>query len=164
MRALSSAYPGDRVGVFVFTGSTQRSRAGVFAHVRGRHDRRDRRRAPPVRRAAPLGAYVAERQLVELTEPVEIVSLQGQHMGRPSTVRIRLELRSGRATNIQVGGGVVPVLEGELTLPRRDASFQNSTLQEIGARSHAVRRRRGASRLSSANKPVRSLKKLLRGG
>jgi trans-2,3-dihydro-3-hydroxyanthranilate isomerase len=64
-----------------------------------------------------LGALVAERKLVELGDRVEIVSLQGNRMGRPSTVRIRLELRDGRASGIQVGGSVVPVLEGVLTLP-----------------------------------------------
>jgi predicted PhzF superfamily epimerase YddE/YHI9 len=38
-------------------------------------------------------------------------------MGRPSTIRIRLSLRHGQATDIEVGGGVVPVLEGVLRLP-----------------------------------------------
>ena len=46
----------------------------------------------------------------------EIVSLRATAW-RPSTVRIRLELRDGRASAIQVGGSVVPVLEGVLTLP-----------------------------------------------
>ena len=54
---------------------------------------------------------------IEFDEPIEIVSIQGCRMGRPSTIRIRLDLRDGHATNIQVGGKVVPVLEGELQLP-----------------------------------------------
>ena len=36
---------------------------------------------------------------------------------RPSVVRIKLRLDGGQARDIQVGGSVVPVLEGVLTLP-----------------------------------------------
>jgi trans-2,3-dihydro-3-hydroxyanthranilate isomerase len=66
--------------------------------------------------SGPLGAYVAEHGVVELSEPIEIISLQGNKMGRPSLIRMRLRLVDGRATGIEVGGGVVPVLEGVLTL------------------------------------------------
>jgi trans-2,3-dihydro-3-hydroxyanthranilate isomerase len=66
--------------------------------------------------SGPLGAYVAERNVVALSDPIEIVSLQGNKMGRPSLIRIRLRLEAGHATAIQVGGSVVPVLEGVLTL------------------------------------------------
>jgi trans-2,3-dihydro-3-hydroxyanthranilate isomerase len=66
--------------------------------------------------SGPLGAYVAERSVVELSEPIEIISLQGNKMGRPSLIRIRLQLVDGHATGIEVGGGVVPVQEGVLTL------------------------------------------------
>ena len=38
-------------------------------------------------------------------------------MGRPSIIRIQLHMRDGHATDIKVGGGVVPVLRGELVLP-----------------------------------------------
>jgi predicted PhzF superfamily epimerase YddE/YHI9 len=39
-------------------------------------------------------------------------------MGRQSFVHVRLAARpDGRAEDIRVGGGVVPVLEGRLTLP-----------------------------------------------
>jgi trans-2,3-dihydro-3-hydroxyanthranilate isomerase len=66
--------------------------------------------------SGPLGAYVAEHRVVELREPVEIVSLQGNRMGRPSTIRIRVDMKDGHASNIRVGGGVVPVVQGELEL------------------------------------------------
>lgn len=67
--------------------------------------------------SGPLSAYVAERGLVELPEPLELISLQGARLGRPSTIRIRLRLENGQAQDIRVGGSVVPVLEGALTLP-----------------------------------------------
>ncbi len=51
------------------------------------------------------------------SERVELLSLQGNKMGRPSHIRVRLELRDGQATHIEVGGGVVAVLRGELSLP-----------------------------------------------
>jgi predicted PhzF superfamily epimerase YddE/YHI9 len=38
-------------------------------------------------------------------------------MGRQSFVHITLSARGGRVSDIRVGGGVVPVLEGTLTLP-----------------------------------------------
>jgi predicted PhzF superfamily epimerase YddE/YHI9 len=44
------------------------------------------------------------------------VSLQGNKMGRPSLIYIRLRVHDGKATGIEVGGGVVPVFEGVLTL------------------------------------------------
>ena len=46
-----------------------------------------------------------------------MVSLQGNKMGRPSLIHLRVQLKDGRATQIEVGGGVVPVFEGVLTLP-----------------------------------------------
>ena len=47
---------------------------------------------------------------------MRIVSEQGTKMGRQSFVHIRLATRGGDVTDIRVGGGVVPVLEGELTI------------------------------------------------
>jgi trans-2,3-dihydro-3-hydroxyanthranilate isomerase len=63
-----------------------------------------------------LGAYVVERGIASLDTNGVIVSRQGEKMGRPSDIYIRLRLLDGRATDIQVGGSVVPVLEGVLTL------------------------------------------------
>ena len=47
---------------------------------------------------------------------MRILSEQGTKMGRQSFVHIRLTARGGTVTNIRVGGGVVPVLEGELRI------------------------------------------------
>jgi predicted PhzF superfamily epimerase YddE/YHI9 len=63
---------------------------------------------------------------VPAAERVEIVSEQGTKMGRQSFVHIVVERESGR---IEVGGQVVPVLEGTLTLPiveERHASDGNA--------------------------------------
>jgi trans-2,3-dihydro-3-hydroxyanthranilate isomerase len=116
-RDLAQAVPGERIGVFVFAPDPHRGPNRVYSRMFASDALGITEDAATGSASGPLGAYVAEQRLVSMTEPVEIVSLQGQRMGRPSTIRIRLELRDGRATGIQVGGGVVPVLEGELTLP-----------------------------------------------
>ena len=64
--------------------------------------------------SGPLGAYLVERGLVAPAETVNIVSAQGVKMGRPSAVHIRVGMREGRVSEILVGGGVVPVIEGRL--------------------------------------------------
>jgi trans-2,3-dihydro-3-hydroxyanthranilate isomerase len=117
MRAVAAACPGQRVGVFVFAPDPDRGPAHVYSRMFAGDVFGVPEDAATGSASGPLGAYVAERGLVLLQSPIEIISSQGYRMGRPSTVRIRLDLRDGRATNIQVGGGVVPVLEGELTLP-----------------------------------------------
>ena len=48
---------------------------------------------------------------------LRLVSEQGTQMGRQSFVHIRLRAEGGSATDIGVGGGVVPVLEGRLAIP-----------------------------------------------
>jgi trans-2,3-dihydro-3-hydroxyanthranilate isomerase len=58
--------------------------------------------------AGPLGAYLAERAGCE-----RILVRQGEEMGRPSVLEV--EMVDGRP---RVGGGVVPVIDGEVDLPR----------------------------------------------
>ena len=69
--------------------------------------------------SGPLGAYLLRHGLVQAHDTVEIVSRQGVQMGRPSTVHI--SLRPGDDV-IEVGGTVVPVLTGTLTLPPSNGS------------------------------------------
>ena len=64
--------------------------------------------------SGPLGAYLVQHGLVPAADEVQIVSEQGTKMGRQSFVHIRVRPADGR---IEVGGQVVPVLEGRLTLP-----------------------------------------------
>jgi len=67
--------------------------------------------------SGPLGAYLVLNGLVAPGETVRLVSEQGTKMGRPSFVHIRLRGQDGVATDISVGGSVVPVLEGRLRVP-----------------------------------------------
>ena len=48
---------------------------------------------------------------------VRLVSEQGTKMGRQSFVHIRLTAGPRGVTDIAIGGSVVPVLEGRLTIP-----------------------------------------------
>lgn len=57
--------------------------------------------------AGPLGAYLFERTGCE-----RLVIRQGEEMGRPSVLEV--EMVDGRP---RVGGGVVPLIDGEITLP-----------------------------------------------
>jgi trans-2,3-dihydro-3-hydroxyanthranilate isomerase len=66
--------------------------------------------------SGPLGAYLVLNGLVRKSALVRIVSEQGAKMGRQSFVHIRLAMQGETITEIRVGGGVVPVLEGELRI------------------------------------------------
>jgi trans-2,3-dihydro-3-hydroxyanthranilate isomerase len=67
--------------------------------------------------SGPLGAYAVRYGLVERGPKVSIVSEQGTKMGRQSFVRIELDYGESRdiPENIEVGGGVMPVLSGALS-------------------------------------------------
>jgi trans-2,3-dihydro-3-hydroxyanthranilate isomerase len=65
----------------------------------------------------PLGAYLVKQKLVEASGPVSIVSDQGVKMGRHSRLHIRGVERGGALSEIEVGGGVVPVIDGRLRVP-----------------------------------------------
>lgn len=64
--------------------------------------------------SGPLGAYLVAHGLAPAADVVGIVSRQGEAMGRPSDVYITVRPDDGA---IEVGGQVVPVLTGTLSLP-----------------------------------------------
>lgn len=66
--------------------------------------------------SGPLGAYLVQHGVTTGEGEVEIVSEQGTKMGRQSFVHIKVETVNGRPGAVQVGGSVVPVFEGKLTL------------------------------------------------
>jgi trans-2,3-dihydro-3-hydroxyanthranilate isomerase len=120
LRALSAAGPAERLGVFVFAPDPERGPGRVYSRMFAGDTIGVAEDSATGSASGPLGAYVAEQNVLGASAsdgPVELISLQGNQMGRPSVIYIRLQLQAGRATGIEVGGGVVPVLEGLLTLP-----------------------------------------------
>jgi len=65
--------------------------------------------------AGPLAAYLAERGILHAGE-TRVLS-QGQYTGRPSRLEIGVAGEPGALTDVLVGGAVVPMIVGELTLP-----------------------------------------------
>jgi trans-2,3-dihydro-3-hydroxyanthranilate isomerase len=114
-RALIAAV-GEPLNTFVFAPDPGRGKSRVYSRMFAGGSMGIPEDSATGSASGPLGAYVAERGVVELSEPIEIISLQGNKMGRPSVIRIRLQLADAHATGIEVGGGVVPVQEGVLTL------------------------------------------------
>ena len=72
---------------------------------------RTRRRARPAGPSAPTWSPMASWPR---RPSVAIVSEQGTEMGRQSFVHIKIAMRGGRISELRVGGGVVPVIEGRL--------------------------------------------------
>jgi trans-2,3-dihydro-3-hydroxyanthranilate isomerase len=105
------------LGVFVFApdgdGATPRVYSRMFAPRSGVVE------DPATGSASgPLGAFLVRHRIVRGTGEMNLVSEQGTKMGRQSLLHIRLRAREdGVAEDLRVGGGVVPVLEGRLTLP-----------------------------------------------
>jgi len=64
-----------------------------------------------------LGAYLVRHRLVRAEGETRIVSEQGTKMGRQSFVHVALKAHDGVASDLRVGGSVVPVIEGTLRVP-----------------------------------------------
>jgi trans-2,3-dihydro-3-hydroxyanthranilate isomerase len=69
--------------------------------------------------SGPLGAFAVKHGLVPRAGTVSLTNEQGTKMGRQSFLHIELAYGADRdiPTKIEVGGSVVPVVSGELTLP-----------------------------------------------
>jgi len=100
-------------GVFVFAAE----QAGAYSRMFAPHTSRTAEDPATGAASGPLGAYLVLHGLVEGGEAVRLVSEQGTQMGRQSFVHIRLRGDARGVTDIGVGGSVVPVLEGRLTIP-----------------------------------------------
>lgn len=118
---LAAQGEGPKLGVFVFApdpGAGPTVAAGrVYSRMFAPHTSGVPEDPATGSASGPLGAYLVERGLVAPAETVNIVSAQGVAMGRPSAVHIRVATRQGRVSEISVGGGVVPVIEGRLRVP-----------------------------------------------
>lgn len=99
-------------GVFVFCPEER----GAYSRMFAPHTSRTPEDPATGAATGPLGAYLVTHGLVRGAGAFRFVSEQGTHMGRPSFVHIRLRAEGGAATDIGVGGSVVPVLEGRVSL------------------------------------------------
>lgn len=113
---IAALQPNPPLGVFVFAPDPDPKARRVYSRMFV-PDPRGAWEDPATGSASgPLGAYLVRHGLVAGGDDVVIVSEQGTAMGRQSFVHIALSARDGRIADIRVGGGVVPVLEGTLTL------------------------------------------------
>ena len=110
--ALRRAAGDDVPGVFVFAPE----KTGAYSRMFAPHTSRVPEDPATGSASGPLGAYLVVHGLVRETGALRLVSEQGTQMGRQSFVHIRLRAEDGRATDIGVGGSVVPVLDGRLAL------------------------------------------------
>ncbi|MBV9168823.1 MAG: PhzF family phenazine biosynthesis protein [Chloroflexi bacterium] len=108
---------GEASGVFVFAPDLERGPNRVYSRMLGSQALGVGEDPATGSASGPLAAYVAEHQLVKLADPIELLSLQGNKMGRPSLIHMRLQLRDGKAHAIQVGGRVVAAFDAVLHLP-----------------------------------------------
>jgi len=98
-------------GVFVFAAERP---AGAYSRMFAPHTSGIPEDPATGSASGPLAAYLVQHGLLPPGDPVQIVSEQGVKMGRPSFVHMRLRARDGALSDIRVGGGVVPVLDGHL--------------------------------------------------
>jgi trans-2,3-dihydro-3-hydroxyanthranilate isomerase len=112
--AMRRAFGESLPGVFVFAAEPP---AGAYCRMFAPHTSGVPEDPATGSASGPLGAYLVQHGLVERGDRVELVSIQGVKMGRPSAVHIRLRAHGDAVTDITVGGAVVPVLKGRLHLP-----------------------------------------------
>jgi trans-2,3-dihydro-3-hydroxyanthranilate isomerase len=63
-----------------------------------------------------LGAYLVQNGVVEVAITTEIIAEQGYEMDRPSRIIIQVESDDDVIQDVKVGGEVVMVIEGTITL------------------------------------------------
>lgn len=69
--------------------------------------------------AGALGAYLLDHHVLAYDEDLSTTHLvieQGFEMGRPSLIEVEIDVTDGSITDVRVGGQVVLVLEGDLSL------------------------------------------------
>lgn len=104
------------LGIFVFAPDPDPAVGRVYARMFAPHTSGVPEDPATGSASGPLGAYLVLNGLVRKSAEVRIVSEQGTKMGRQSFLHIRLAMQGETITGIRVGGGVVPVLEGELRI------------------------------------------------
>ena len=102
------------LGVFVFAADPDPTAGRVYSRMFAPHTSGIPEDPATGSASGPLGAYLVTHGLVTSGPSVAIVSEQGTKMGRQSFVHIKIAMRDGRISELRVGGGVVPVIEGRL--------------------------------------------------
>jgi trans-2,3-dihydro-3-hydroxyanthranilate isomerase len=64
----------------------------------------------------PLAAYMIRHGLLPQANGLRMVSEQGTKMGRRSLLHVLIHTDGTNASRIEVGGSVVPIARGEMTL------------------------------------------------
>jgi len=120
-RAVSEAGPirrlneatGLKLPVFLFTTEAGKPEATVYSRMFS--PQFDIAEDPATGIASgPLGSYLVEYGLIEGDAAQRIVSLQGNVMGRPSRIHIRIGGTRGKITSVEIGGESVLVARGEM--------------------------------------------------
>lgn len=116
MRRLKSAFPSQHVALFIF--STEPVDPAVAVYSRMFAPSFGIAEDPATGGASgPLGCYLVKHGLVTREQRLDMVSLQGVAMGRPSRIHMRItEDSNGQITRVQVGGKAVRVGEGTIDL------------------------------------------------
>jgi trans-2,3-dihydro-3-hydroxyanthranilate isomerase len=116
LRALTSAFGVDHVGVYVF--STERHADDVTAYSRMFAAGLGIAEDPATGSACgPLGSYLVSQGLVHRDDAARIISWQGVAMGRPSRIHVAIaQDETGAISRVQVGGQAVVVARGTLTM------------------------------------------------
>jgi trans-2,3-dihydro-3-hydroxyanthranilate isomerase len=65
----------------------------------------------------PLAAYMIRHGMLPLMNGLRMVSEQGTKMGRRSLLHVLVHVDDANEAHIEVGGSVVPIARGEMTLP-----------------------------------------------
>jgi trans-2,3-dihydro-3-hydroxyanthranilate isomerase len=111
-----SKLPAEAMGVGVFVFAPDDNPGRVYARMFAPHS--GITEDPATGSAAgPLGAYLTRHGIVRGSGELTIICEQGTKIRRQSFLHIRLRATPEGARDLQVGGGVMPVLEGQLTLP-----------------------------------------------
>ena len=105
--------------VMIFTTDTQESnitvRSRLFAPTLGVSE------DPATGSASgPLGCYLVRHGMVSTAERiVRIISRQGVEIKRPSLIQINIDVKAGKIIGVKVGGKVVHIAKGILTIPEK---------------------------------------------
>jgi len=105
------------VGIFVFAPDPDPGAGRVHSRMFAPHTSGIPEDPATGSATGPLGAYLVKQRLMKAGGKVAVVSDQGVKMGRHSRLHIRGIERGGELEEIEVGGGVVPVIDGRLRVP-----------------------------------------------